>query len=352
MTAPPFLILGLPRSRTKWLATFLSYRDWHCGHEELLRCRSFDDLRSWLAQPCTGSAETSAAPFWRLIPKLAPAARIVVVRRPVDEVIASLLRFGLFDPAALTVAMRRADAKLDQAEARLPGVLSVRYSDLTDEAMCARVFEHCLPYEHDAAWWSACAAINMQIDLRAMLRYFMAHRPQLEKLAAQAKHRMLAALREPGELDGITFQTEPFDAFYADAGPLFREHLTQTEQHPEDHARKNLPLFRRLDEIGALHVWTARSNGRLFGYLVSVLAPSLDKPDERCAEQTIFFADPSWPRLGMKTQRTALDDLRARGIDRVLMRAGHRGSGPRLGTMFRRLGAEPFGELWNLPLED
>ena len=348
----PFLVLALPRSRTKWLSTFLTYGAWHCGHEELLRCRSFDDLRSWLAQPCTGSAETVAAPFWRLIRKLAPDARIVVVRRPVGEVVASLLRFGLFDPAGLTAAMRRADAKLDQVEARLPGVLSVRYSDLADEATCARIFEHCLGLPHDPAWWAACSAVNIQINLRQMMRYYAAHRPQIEKLAAQAKHRMLATLREPADLDGITFQTEAFDAFYADAGPLFREHLTQTEQHPEDHARKNLPLFRRLDEIGALHVFTSRSNGRLFGYLVSVLAPSLDKPGERCAEQTIFFADPSWPRLGMKLQRAALDDLRSRGIDRVLMRAGHRGSGPRLGAIYRRMGAEPFGQLYNLALED
>lgn len=352
MNAPPFLILGLPRSRTAWLARFLTYRDWHCGHEELLRCRSFDDLRSWLAQPCTGSAETVAAPFWRLIPKLAPHARIVVVRRPVDEVVASLMRFGLFDAAGLTAAMRRAAAKLDQVEARLPGVLRVDYADLADEATCARLFEHCLPYPHDPAWWAACDRVNFQIDLRQMMRYFTAHRPQIEKLAAQAKHRMLAALAAPTELDGITFQTERFDDFYRDAPALFREHLTQTEQHPEDHARKNLPLFRRLDELGALHVWVGRSNGRIFSYLVSVLAPSLDKPGERCAEQTIFFADPSWPRLGMKTQRTAIDDLRARGIDRVVMRAGHRGSGPRLGTMFRRMGAEPFGQLFNLTLGD
>jgi hypothetical protein len=348
----PFLVLALPRSRTKWLSVFLSYKDAHCGHEELLRCRSFDDLRSWLAQPCTGSAETVAAPFWRLIPKLAPDARIVLVRRPVDEVVASLMRFGLFDAAGLTAAMRRADAKLDQVEARLPGVLRVDYAGLADEATCARVFEHCLPYPHDPAWWAACSAVNIQINLRQMMRYYTAHRVQIEKLAAQAKHRMLAGLAAPTEMDGISFQAEPFDAFYADAPALFREHLTQTEQHPDDHARKNLPLFRQMDAVGALHVWTARSNGRLFGYLVSVLAPSLDKPDERCAEQTIFFADPSWPRLGMRMQRAAIDDLKARGIDRVLMRAGHRGSGPRLGTMFRRMGAEPFGQLFNLPLGD
>jgi hypothetical protein len=157
--------------------------------------------------------------------------------------------------------------------------------------------------------------------------------------------------RQPREADGVTFQCEPFREFYRDAQPLFAEHLVQTGQSPDDHARKNVPLLERLDDDGCLHVFTGRSNGRMFSYLLSVIAPSLDSPTEMLAEQTIFFADPSWPGLGMKTQRAAIADLRERGVNRVLMRAGRRGSGPRLGALFRRLGAEPFGDLYNLSLD-
>jgi hypothetical protein len=230
-------------------------------------------------------------------------------------------------------------------------VLSVRFEDLASEAVCAEVFEHCLGVPHDPAWWAAVAAVNIQVSLPKLVRYYTAHQPQIEKLAKAAKHRILRGMAHSIEMDGVTFQCEPFREFYRDAQSLFAEHLVQTGQSPDDYTRKNLPLLERMDDDGCLHVFTGRSNGRLFSYLVSVIAPSLDSPDEILAEQTIFFADPSFVGLGMKTQRAAIADMRARGIDRVLMRAGHRGSGPRLGTLFRRLGAEPFGSLYTLPLE-
>lgn len=263
------------------------------------------------------------------------------------------MRLGLgFDEAALAKQLRRLDAKLDQIERRVPGVLSMAFADLADEATCARIFEHCLPYPHDPQWWAHCAATRVQINMALLLRYFAAYRPQLEKLASVAKHRIIADMMPAvGEFDGVTFQQEPFDAFYRDAAPLFREHLTQTGQAPEDHARKNLPVLRALDGMGLLSTTTARINGRMLGYLMSIIAPSLDSPDITQAEHTIFFASPDIRGLGMRLQRAALAALKARGVDNVLMRAGVRGSGPRLGTLYRRLGAEDFGTMYRLELE-
>jgi GNAT superfamily N-acetyltransferase len=348
----PFVIFALPRSRTYWLSRFLTIGDWQCGHDELLHCRSLDDVRSWLSQPCTGTVETLGAPFWRLLLKLAPDVRIVTVRRPIAEVAGSLARAGLtFDPAEMTRLLQRLDRKLDQIEKRIPGVLRVNYADLMRWETCARLFEHCLPYYHDQDRWAALARQNLQISLPMLRRYCEAYAPQLDKLAKVAKHRSLTTMiPEQAEIEGVTFQTEPFADFYRDAKGCFAEHLVQTEQAPDDHARKNLALFQAIDEVGGLQVITARSNGRMFGYLVSVVAPSLDSPDITSAEHTIFFASSAIRGLGMKLQREALKTLRERGVNNVIFRAGHRGSGPRLGTFYRRLGAEEFGQMYRLEL--
>lgn len=347
----PFVILALPRSRTAWLSAFLSYRDWQCGHDELRHCRSLEDVSCWLGQPCTGTVETLAAPFWRLLPRLRPDVRIVVVRRPVAEVVASLMRLGIgFDEQMLRAQMGRLDRKLDQIERRLP-VYSVAYDDLSSEATCAALFEHCLPYPHDHDWWAHCAARNVQINMPLLIRYMHAHREQMGKLAQMAQQRILQAMhiRPVAEAGGMTLQTEAFDDFYRDGEALFRNHLVSVGEAPDRSGVKNLALFRAIERVGCLQVVTGRVNGRMFGYLMSIISPSLEDSRETIACHTFFYAE--LPGLGMKLQRAALASLKARGVNEVYFRAGPRGAGPRMGALYRRLGAYPDGEQYRLRME-
>jgi GNAT superfamily N-acetyltransferase len=346
----PFVILSLPRSRSRWLASFLSYGDWQCGHDEICHCRSLDDVKSWLAQPCTGTVETAGAVFWRLLLQYRPDVRVVTIRRPVDEVLHSLRATGVVFDDTLAPLMHRLDRKLDQVEKRVPGVRSFAFADLKSEACCAELFEHCLPYPHDNDWWQRLDRLNLQINLGHMMRYFHAHRPQLEKVAKQAKQRMLSGLQKTPEIEGVTFQEETM-ASYDEAIPLFREHAVITDRSPDAYLFINVPLLRQLERIGALQIITARSNGRLFGYLVSVVGPSLEAEDKTIAVHSVFFASPSIQNLGMKLQRAAVETLRDKGVSEVQMRAGVLGAGPRLGAFYRRMGAEDFGQLYRLSLE-
>lgn len=350
-----FIGLALPRSRTAWLSKFLTYGEWTCGHEELRHMRNLDDVRSWVDQPNTGTIETVAAGSWRLLSKMAPDAHILVIRRPVKEAVESMMALpGLtFDREGLAKGLQAFDRKLEQIEARMR-CLSVRYEDLNREQTCRLIFEYCLPYKHDHDHWKALAGINIQADMRAMVKYMTAFRPQMDKLAKIAKHRMLAdlAIREPVLPDGITIQSEGFDTWLRDARGLFDEHLVQVGEAPGDWQNKNIPLMRVLDQNGLMQVTTARSNGRIFGYLMTLISPSLTSEKVMSATNTTFFASKDIPGLGMKLQRAAIRSLKARGVDEVFMQAGVRGSGPRIETMYRRLGAEDNGQVFRLALSE
>jgi len=349
----PFVIYALPRSRTYWLSRFLTYGEWTCGHDEIRHLRSLHDARAWFEQARVGTIETAAAPFWRSLREYAPEARIAVVRRPVEDVLESLSGIGLqFDPAFMRSHLTRLDCKLDQIEARVPECLSLTFNELQTVAGCVKIFEHCLPYRFDAGWWSHLAPINLQINFAAMLRYYRAYQPQLEKLALTAKQRTLAAMvRKPAEMDGVTIQAEPFDTFYQDGHGLFAEHLVQVGEAPDAFAEKNIELMQVLDRLGCMHIVTARSNGRMFGYLMSILSPSLEKRDLMTAVQTAFYVSPDFRGLGPKMQRWSIDDLRSRGVGEIYMRAGTRGSGPRMGSLYRRMGATNTGELFMIDLK-
>ncbi len=343
-----YVILALPRSRTNWISAFLTYGEWQCGHDQIKHCRSLDDIASWMGQPCTGTVETGAAPFWRMLGRFGDV-RVATVRRPVADVVASLQAIApeAFDTDAVTATMTRLDRKLDQIERRLPDVLSVPYDDLATEAGCRRLWEHCLPYPFDARWHARLANVNVQENLGLTVRHYVAHKPQLMKLAQLAAHRIISDMRPAErEFDGMTFHVEPFSTFVRDAKALLVDHCALVGRKAE--LDFNVPLLEAFDELGVLQTMTARSNGRCFGYLVSILSPSLDGLGIREGHHTAFYTAPEVRGLGVRLLMRANDALRERGVQQIWMRAGVAGSGPLMGAVYRRLGARQWGELYKL----
>lgn len=328
---PPFVIFALPRCRTRWLATFLSYNDWTCGHEEIRHARSLEDVKSWFTQGYVGTIETGVTSWWRLVPD---GVRVFTLRRPIEEIIASFGRLG-FTPEWLSDRLRQAERKLDQIEQRL-GARSLTFADLSTEDGCHDVFEDCLPYQHDHAWWQAISSLNLQVNFSAMMRYFDAYQKQIASLIAEARAKTLMDMRSKRstEIDGVTFAQEPFETVFTECQAMVADHLAAVGEANE---RKDWNLLRALDAMGALHVTTARSNGRLFGYVVQVLGPSFEEPGVISATTFTFYASPDVPGLGLKMQRAAIEALRERGVGEVLYQTGKL---PRLGALFRRLGAQ------------
>lgn len=346
-----FLVLGIPRSRTFWLSKFLSYGDFDCGHEEARYLRSMDDIKTWLAQENHGSCETAVAPFWRLAP---PNLPIVVVRRPVEECVENLMALDMtgvceFDRAKVTAAFAKIDSKLSQIERRMQNVLSVRFDDLNNEKTIRAVWAHCLPYEFDRSWWEYAAPQQMLCNMRALMRYSLANRTALDKMAKIAGQQIRAAIMaKPVASNGVVIAQEPFDAWERDGAALFRQHCADVGEAPDNWANKNIPLMRKLYDAGALHITTARCNGRMFGYLAAVVSPSLETRGQLRGVHTTFFVSKEMPGLGLKLQRASVAALKAKGASEVWFVEGERGSGPRLGVLYRRIGAEEFGKLYRL----
>jgi len=333
----------------------LTYRDWVCTHEQVRFLRGLDDVKSWGKLPRVGSAETTAGPWWRLVLDEFPGIKLVIIRRKPEAVLDSVMKtVSGIDETELAKHLRYLDRKLDQITVRNPDALVVDFDDLVWEAACATIFEHCLPYEHDGNWWRTLSQINVQIDLAGMLRYMVTNKEQLDRLTGLAKwssiQRMGFGRAGPKELDGVTIQEEPLDAMMADAAVMFADHALEVGEAPGAYLTKNLELMRKLDGLGLVQMTTARANGRLFGYVFALLSPSLESPDRLVGTHTLFYADKAFKGLGLRLQRASVEGLRQKGVDEIFFRAGVRGSGPRLGTIYRRLGAEPFGEAFRLPL--
>lgn len=350
-----FLVLALPRSRTFWLSKLLSYGDYECGHEETRHLRSADDARRWISQDCYGSAETAIAPFWRLINSVNPNVKIVVVRRPVEDAIASFMDLNFrgickINENDLRRTMRHLDVKLQQIAARCPNALSVNFDDLDDIEVIKSVWSHCLPYPFDEAWWERLRSVNIQCNMRAIARYCILNRDVMDKMAttAVALSRSQLSAKPPISADGVTFQQESFDDWVRDGVPLFEQHCIEIGEDPNSWRKKNLPLIKHMYDTGFVQFTTARLNGRMFGYLGAVINPSLDTCDEFFGVHTTFYVSKDMPGIGLKLQRASVAALKEKGASKVVFYEGVRADGPRLGTLYRRLGAENIGKLHSL----
>lgn len=137
--------------------------------------------------------------------------------------------------------------------------------------------------------------------------------------------------------------------FFAQKCEAFVNHSAVVGEDLESFRTKNVPLMAGLQKGGSLRLLVARSNGKIFGYLMTLISPSLEQLGRTSAIHTLFYASPEFPGLGLRLQREMASRLRG-CVDEIFFRAGPRGDGPRTGVLARRQGAVPDGELFRLEL--
>jgi hypothetical protein len=204
----PFIVFALPRSRTAWVARFLSYDGWVCHHEHAMFVRAPADIARFFATPRTGSAETAAGPAWPLLRHYVPQARFAVIRRPAGDaaqaMIAAWAAAGISYQEDEVRRLMSYGARCLDRIAALPGTLSVNYADLAGEAACRQLFEFCVPYRFDREWWRRWAVENVQVDLAEFFASYLRHRDDIEALKRSLKRELIRLCRI-GEIDHGAF---------------------------------------------------------------------------------------------------------------------------------------------------
>lgn len=359
----PFIIFGLPRSRTAWLAQFLSYGGkFNVGHDTAVECGSLADFFAPFENGLDGTVETGAMLGWRVIRHAMPKAKMIVVRRAVDQVAESLQRHGV--PVVEGELDRRA-AMLDELSAA-PGVETVSYDDLGSsngacETACG-VMRECLGFA-DAVWWRDMHSKNVQIDLAARVHRLRANASRIEALKTEvAEYDRRIQRGDAVEL--ILVGLERWENFWPECDGLARPHFAEVSgtSDPNRPYKLDTALMQQCAESGALKIIAARVNGRLVGYCTWMVQPDVESHGLLIAQQGGWYVMPDFShlRLGMRMMFKSMALLKAWGVKNLFLHHRLEGRGADnversdhpLGKFFERLGAVEIQHTYSLWIGD
>ena len=141
---------------------------------------------------------------------------------------------------------------------------------------------------------------------------------------------------------GVTFQFEPFEAFFAAAQALFDRHFDEIAEHKELFGKvsPDLDLYRAFDKRGVLRILTARHAGELVGYFVFVVKPNAHYRHVLAAIEDLYFLAPEYRKgiTGYRFLRRAVEAMEESGAHigslRTKLKHDH-------GQLLERLGFRP-----------
>lgn len=120
----------------------------------------------------------------------------------------------------------------------------------------------------------------------------------------------------------ITFQVEKFREVVAEAAPLLEAHYYEIGMYQDKiEYDPDIERYEDMDDAGFLHIVTARDDGKLIGYYVSLLMPHLHYKGTLYAYNDIVYIDQKY-RGGITAARLfkfVEKELKELGVDVMTM---------------------------------
>jgi L-amino acid N-acyltransferase YncA len=118
----------------------------------------------------------------------------------------------------------------------------------------------------------------------------------------------------------ITYTLEAWETYYRDCKNLWPEHYDEIAADKDRMPmRPDVATYRKLEAMGCLQIVVARDDGRMIGYVLSVIRPHMHYADVLCGYEDAYFLTKAHRRgmVGVKLLREAVEQMRRVGVRRV-----------------------------------
>ncbi|MCK5604799.1 hypothetical protein KAR91_23115 [Candidatus Pacearchaeota archaeon] len=161
-----FFITGLPRTRTAWLANFLTYDDSFCFHEVIkeFKVEDWKGLFESMGKEYVGNSDSGIPFLVDQIKAAFPQAKWVLIERDGSEAWRSLSKVIPWDLRKIV------DKGVELTVPRLHQIklacnpLIVKYQDLGNREVCKEIWNYCIPgISFNDKRWQMLDRLNVQV---------------------------------------------------------------------------------------------------------------------------------------------------------------------------------------------
>lgn len=118
----------------------------------------------------------------------------------------------------------------------------------------------------------------------------------------------------------ITYTLEPWDTYYRDCAALWPEHYEEIAVDKDRMPmRPDVANYQALEAAGKLQIVVARDDGRMVGYVLTVIRPHLHYADVLCGFEDAYFLSKTHRRgmVGVKLLREAVRHMQRVGAQKA-----------------------------------
>ncbi len=164
-----FFVCGTPRSRTAWLANFLTTNNVYCFHELLVYCKTPTEIKDEFLKTrknIVGNSDSGNILFIDELKAEFPKSKIVLIKRNRDEVIQSLKKTGFLISYQETELNGVIDYIIEEIEntRKKYECLYLDYNDLVSADCCKEIYEYCTGLSFDYDRWFLLSTLNIQVQ--------------------------------------------------------------------------------------------------------------------------------------------------------------------------------------------
>jgi GNAT superfamily N-acetyltransferase len=148
----------------------------------------------------------------------------------------------------------------------------------------------------------------------------------------------------------LTLQRETADQFIPDAAPLLAVHFQEIAHFQDIKLNPQFDIYRQMDQMGVLRVFTLRDRGVLRGYAIFMVRENLHYGDSLQAVQDVLYLDAPLRKqmLGARLIQWCDEELKREGVQVVYH---HVKRAFNFGPLLARLGYEEVESIWSRRLD-